>query len=144
MVAFGRAVHARLAAGERSTNDGVAARQSTIARLAETIIPQTDTPGAIAAGVPAFISLVLSEWCSAKQRDGILTGLEELEGAPSFSDHVRQLDAAAAATTREGHWFGMFKFFTVWGYYTSRVGVTEELNLQLMPGRYDGDAPYAR
>ena len=37
------------------------------------------------------------------------------------------------------HWFATLKFLTVWGYYTSRVGMTEELRTNVMPGRSDGD-----
>jgi hypothetical protein len=36
----------------------------------------------------------------------------------------------------------MLKHLTVWGYYTSRPGIVEELRVDLIPGRYDGNAKY--
>src|SRR5690349_11445664 len=37
-------------------------------QITETMIPTTDTPGAIAAGVPVFIRHMLSEWASPASR----------------------------------------------------------------------------
>ena len=45
-------------------------------------------------------------------------------------------------TEADDHWFAMLKHLTVWGYYTSRVGIEKELRVNLMPGRYDGNAAY--
>ena len=39
-------------------------------------------------------------------------------------------------------WFGMLKHLTVWGYYTSGVGIAQELRVKLIPGYYDGNAQY--
>jgi hypothetical protein len=56
----------------------------------------------------------------------------------------RELDVRrqSGATDADNHWFAMLKHLTVWGYYTSRVGIEKELRVNLMPGRYDGNAPY--
>ena len=40
------------------------------------------------------------------------------------------------------HGFAMLKHITIWGNYTSRPGIVEELRVQLVPGRYDGNARY--
>jgi hypothetical protein len=43
------------------------AEMETVARLADLVIPATDTPGALAAGVPAYIDLVVSNNVDAQR-----------------------------------------------------------------------------
>lgn len=138
------------------------AQYRAVATAAEHILPRTATPGATDARVADFIDAMLADWYPRQERDGFIAGLAELD-ARAMRAHgrafvacgdgqrmalleildaevsgVRQTDAGAAGA----HWFGMLKYLTVWGYYTSRVGITEELKVQLVPGYYDGDAPY--
>ncbi len=47
-----------------------------LAALCERIIPETDTPGARAAGVPEFIDHMLKDWYYAAERIHFLDGLE--------------------------------------------------------------------
>jgi hypothetical protein len=49
---------------------------------------------------------------------------------PSERDHQLQ-----------GPFWDVFKGITVYGYYTSEVGFTKELGLEIMPGAYHGCAP---
>jgi hypothetical protein len=53
------------------------------------------------------------------------------------------MDAEARAMPRGSptHFFSRIKDLTLFGYYTSEVGVREELGEVFMPGRYDGAAP---
>src|SRR3954471_14375506 len=53
-----------------------------VSRVAEIIIPRTDTPGATDVGVPGFIDLMLGDVYPKKDRDRYLTGLAEFEAAP--------------------------------------------------------------
>ncbi|MEL7113627.1 MAG: gluconate 2-dehydrogenase subunit 3 family protein, partial [Pseudomonadota bacterium] len=48
--------------------------KDAVAALCETIIPTTDTPGAIAAGVPDYIEFMLSEWYDKEERTRFLVG----------------------------------------------------------------------
>ena len=50
-----------------------------VSTLAELILPATDTPGARAAGVPAFIDEMLTTWYPEEDRQAMLTGLERLD-----------------------------------------------------------------
>ena len=138
------------------------AQYRAVATAAEHILPRTRTPGATDARVVDFIDVMLADWYPARERERFLTGLSELDArvggayGSAFVDAraeqrmallaildgevsgLRQTDARAAGE----HWFAMLKYLTVWGYYTSRVGISQELKVQLMPGYYDGDAPY--
>src|SRR5713101_5091610 len=40
-----------------------------------------------------------------------------------------------------GEFFTVFKGITIHGFYTSEIGFTQELNLQIIPGAYHGCAP---
>lgn len=51
----------------------------TIAVLAEMIIPQTDTPGAVTCGVPAFIEMMVADWYTDTERRIFLAGLRDLD-----------------------------------------------------------------
>lgn len=47
----------------------------------DTIIPVTDTPGAVAAGVPARLDRMLRDWASAETRSNIVGALVRIDGA---------------------------------------------------------------
>lgn len=122
--------------------------------MVDRIIPTTDTPGAVEAGVPAFIDKMLADWMEDEDRDRFLTGLSAIDGEATSAhgaaflalgedDQVAfltALDEAAvqARTDREDPlpFFAQLKEWTLAGYYTSEVGATEELQWLPAPGRY--------
>ena len=55
------------------------AQRALVTALSERVIPTTDTPGAIAAGVPAFIEKLLADWALPADRVPILAGLDAIE-----------------------------------------------------------------
>lgn len=136
-------------------------QQALVARLVDLVIPQTDTPGALAAGADEFIDKMLSDWMPDDERDAFLAGLATLDararseaGAPFVQvDAERQvalltaLDAeayqgsAAQARGADTPFMKRLKELTLAGYYTSEIGATQELQWIAMPGRYDGDVP---
>ena len=118
-----------------------------VARLCETIVPRTDTAGAIDAEVPAYVDLVISlESESLKKRFRERLGALQLrcrrdhagrdlsEVTPtelrgllaSISDEV---DPQADGDRDLRSFFRELKRHTVVGYYTSLEGRTEELGL---------------
>jgi hypothetical protein len=114
----------------------------TISRITDLIIPQTETPGAVAAGVPFYIDLVVNynSRHQALMNDG-LRWLDEEAGRLANKrflalDEQQQLaileplcQAADSKKTagRLTQFFALLKGLTADGYYTSRTGLMEEL-----------------
>lgn len=117
-------------------------------QVAETLIPASDTPGAIDAGVPAFIRQMLGDWGSAQTRAEFLAVLDEIErqawrrhGAAFLAlpperrlDVLRNVDAEAI--NRQDVGYGKFKWLVLVSYYQSEPGATQELRYELVPGAW--------
>ncbi len=132
-------------------------QRQTIDAIAELIMPATDTPGARAAGVPAFIEVIVGEWYHDDERAAFLRGLADVDSRsqadfqktfvelaePQQTAVLIGMDAESRAMPRGSppHFFSRVKDFTLFGYYTSEIGVRQELGEVFMPGRYDGAAP---
>ena len=138
-------------------------QQRQIAHLiADLIIPETDTPGALDAGVGEFIDYVVSTWFQADEQERFIAGLADIasraqaEHQSSFADlskemqvqlltHIEaaQQPVSPFSSFGSGDFFAQIKELTVVGYYTSEVGATQERKYMPMPGRYDGYHKYA-
>lgn len=132
--------------------------------LAEMIIPQTDTPGAIEAAVPHFLELMVSDWYTDRERQIFLAGLKSLdqycakqfgsafmgcaederiaalEQAETDASAYKSPQAAMPMMTSEDEdkpFFSKLKELTVLGYYTSEVGAKQELRYEPMPMKYE-------
>jgi gluconate 2-dehydrogenase gamma chain len=117
-----------------------------ISRLTDLIIPPTDSPGAAAAGVPAYIDLVVKE--DPKLQATFGAGLPRLDtiskstfGTSGFLElsepqQVEILTSLSKAAGSDGDFFTAIKSLTADGYYTSRIGLMQELG-------YNGDAVLA-
>jgi hypothetical protein len=84
-------------AAERGARALTAEHQALIAAIAELIIPETDTPGARAVGVPLFIATMLEEYFSADDRDHFLAGLAEVDARARRGCGKRFLDCSPTA-----------------------------------------------
>lgn len=115
---------------------------ATISRIADLIIPETDTPGAIGAGVPSYIDLVISR--NTDQQLVVADGLRWLDGEAKRLankkfielDEAQQIgileplcEAFDAKDTRARNvqFFALMKSLTADGYYTSKIGLLNEL-----------------
>jgi len=122
-----------------------------IGSVSEVIIPATDTGGALAAGVPDFVKMMLSEWFSATERAHFMAGLREFSAgarrrygrdfdaltAAEKDDYVgARLAAAAAAPPARAPFVVLMKRLTIFGYYTSELGATSELHQQIATAQY--------
>lgn len=138
-------------------------QDETVTAIAERIIPETDTPGARAARVNEFIDIMLAEWVNDDDRDSFIRGLVLIDvratdthgsrfvdlSSDQQDDLLASLDAEVTALREADlapadHFFQRMKWFTLYGYYTSEIGATQELAQVIIPGRYDPCGPVRR
>jgi gluconate 2-dehydrogenase gamma chain len=121
---------------------------ATISRISELIIPATDTPGAIGAGVPEYIDFVIGR--NTDQQLVVADGLRWLDAEAARRENGKTFaalteeqqlslllplcEAADAADplqmlkqARTVQFFALMKGLTADGYYTSRIGLLQEL-----------------
>jgi hypothetical protein len=108
--------------------------QRLVDQLMEIIIPRDEhSPGAHAARVPAFADLMVSSGSDAV-KERWRTGLEAFRKASVNSplqDVLRRAAAEEANPQSEtGKFFVDLKRMTIDGYYTSGIGIHEELRYQ--------------
>lgn len=141
-------------------NPGLAFSSDDIALLdeiGETIIPTTDTPGAKAACIGAFIAMMVTDCYDHAQHTAFKAGLDRLrregflQATPAERtarlntlnaelNQSRTLKKAAQPDT----FFKMAKQLTILGYFTSEIGATQVLDFNEVPGRLDGNVPYKK
>ena len=137
-------------------------RAKLVATIAEHVIPETDTPGARAAGVHVFIDRMLAGHYGDEDRKRVLEGLAELDAraerecggafircsAAEQRALLTRVDEEAFAPAppgrREVHWFRTIKELTVVGYYTSEIGAMQELRHVAVPERFEGCVPFTK
>ncbi len=125
------------------------AQVKLLADAADTIIPDTDTPGAKAAGVEQFIVRVMRDCYVREEQAKFYDGLAKLDDA-SRKAHTRgfsDLDAAqrkelmALTAKTDKPFFRQLRELTIAGYFTSEIGATKALAYLPIPGRFEGDIP---
>ncbi|WP_219892975.1 gluconate 2-dehydrogenase subunit 3 family protein [Aquisediminimonas profunda] len=77
----------------------------TLNAFADTLIPVTDTPGALAAGVPKTLAQMFTDWASQKTRDELSGALQRLDDAArkAKGKGFAELSAADRQTFLSGH-----------------------------------------
>ena len=124
-------------------------------QVCEAIIPTTDTPGAIEAGVPAFMREMLEQWATPQTRADfadVLDGIEKLawsQVGAAFLELLpaRRLSVMAAFDAerigRDDAAYIKFKHLVLAGYYHSEIGATQELRFELVPGAWRSCVPFS-
>jgi len=121
--------------------------------MAETIIPETDTPGARAANVGEFIVHAVETCLPADRRRAFYDGLDRAEAAcvsrygRSFADceesqrisFFTDLEKQPAAVEGMPPFFTALKMLVLHGYFTSEIGATQALNYDPVPGGWVAD-----
>lgn len=116
-----------------------------VSRVADLIIPATDTPGASEAGVPSYIDFVVNSNAEHQRifRSGLtwmneesqrvhgqqFTELRETEQIALLTPVCREADEGKSDSL-PAHFFRAMKSMTADGYYTSRIGLTNELGFR--------------
>lgn len=154
---------------DRAVSGFSAAHRGLVASIVEEIIPKTDTPGAIDAGVPKFIELIYSDWMTGIERSDFLKGLSEVDQVAGErfqrtfvdcspeqrmeileavedkyeTDPWYQLDGESALKV-SAPFIVVIKELTIFGFFASEIGATQVLRANFMPGAFRGDVPLAR
>lgn len=127
------------------------AERALVAVITETIIPETDTPGAISAGVPGWLELLVQDCFAPEDRSVISNGLStlEMDCAGRFNkgfaelplgDRVRMLTELEIVSKKAGDsktFIRQFKELTKFTYVNSEAGGSKAFDFVLIPGRWD-------
>lgn len=140
--------------------------------VADTLVPRTDTPGAVQTGIPQLIDALLRDWASPATRtqlSGALGGIDaaaKATGARGFaqlqpaarhtllqahdalalrppppSDKPLSVDAMLAGPPVTDAAYARLKDLVVTLYYSSKVGLTQELTYVHAPGKWQPSVP---
>lgn len=152
---LGRSLHDRLDAGQQAGRALTVEQMALVTALADTILPKTDSPGAVEVGTPAFIDLLVAEWYSDADKAELLSGLA------AFDDRCRQAKGNGFAALEQGArddflrtidgqsgpkgsveaTYRRLKDAVVFGYLTSKPVATMIAWTPIIPGRFDGCVP---
>jgi gluconate 2-dehydrogenase gamma chain len=134
-----------------------ATQAGLISALADVIIPKTDTSGALDAGVPAFIDSIMADVYPKDAQDRFKAGIDEFDAlakasGKSFLDQdaaqrtatVRQsIESALTGEHEHKPFILVARELTLLGFYTSKVGITENMEYVSVPTAYHGCVPLA-
>lgn len=137
---------------ERSERELPAASVALLAALVDTIIPQTDTGGAVAAGVPAALQSLVKDWGDDKFKAYWIGGMRALDktlnrqAGQSFVDLspkqraslLNKYDADVYGEKTEDAFYKDMKRTAATAYYMSEIGASEELAYEAVPGEWIG------
>lgn len=132
--------------------------------IGDTILPATATPGAKAANVGQFMTVMVNDCYEEKDQKVFHEGLQKLNDAAEKEykavfmklapqqrhDLLVKLDAEQKEYTTKrkpedaAHYFRMMKELTLLGYFTSEIGTKQARRYEPVPGRYDGCIPYKK
>lgn len=132
--------------------------------IAETIIPQTNTPGAKAAKVGAFMTVMVRDSYDDRDQKTFREGMNKLNDVSKKKfdrvflqitpeqrkELLIEIDNEAkdySKNAREGdakHYFRLMKELTLLGFFTSEPGATQALRYLETPGKYEGCIPYKK
>ena len=140
--------------------------------IADTILPETSTPGAKAAKTGAFMALIVTDVYTAENQSIFRDGLRKVDDACKSAHGTSFMTATPAqrltvlqALDREQkaemearrespslprrsdseggrHYFRLMKELALLGYFTSEIGCTKALRYVESPGRFDPCAPH--
>ena len=153
---------------EQATSKGVgafsAADVALLDEIAETILPETSTPGAKAAKTGAFMALSVTDVYTTENQSIFRDGLRKVDEActsahgTSFMaatpaqrltvlqaldrEQKAAMDARPTNSDEPRHYFRLMKELALLGYFTSEIGCTKALRYVESPGRFDPCAPH--
>jgi hypothetical protein len=131
--------------------------EEILAEFADIIIPTTaSSAGAKAAGLGAFIPMMIRDCYPAQMQQMFASGMKDMQ-AQCFKDFnkdfltmtveerqklMNSLKDEAIATNKAPSFFLLARDLTILGYFSSEIGCTQAREYLPVPGRYDGSAEY--
>jgi hypothetical protein len=132
--------------------------------IAETILPETNTPGAKAAQVGQFMTIMVNDCYDEKEQAIFKTGMITINELSSreFGEKFMEISPAQRnelltridneqkqymKNKKDGdpaHYFRMMKELTLLGYFSSKPGCTQAKRYMPVPGKYIGCVPYKK
>jgi hypothetical protein len=147
--------HARAATARAQVGTFTAQDIALLDEVAETILPETKTPGAKAAHVGAFMALMVTDTYEAGHQAIFRDGMRKLSEAAFLTATPAQRLAQLEQLDREQkmymdarergappHYFRMMKELTLLGYFTSEIGCAQAMRYRETPARFDPCVPY--
>jgi Gluconate 2-dehydrogenase subunit 3 len=132
--------------------------------IADTILPTTSTPGAKAAKVGQFITVMVNDCYDDTDQKIFHTGMKTLDDLSNTTyndsfmkitpqqrhDLLVKLDndqkeySKNKKETDPPHYFRLMKELTLLGYFTSEIGCKQARRYVETPGRFEGCIPYKK
>jgi len=132
--------------------------------VANTILPETSTPGAKAAMVGQFMTVMINDSYEEKDQKIFHEGMKKLndlsektyDGSFMKINEKQRHDLLVTLDKEQkeymknkkkeepSHYFRMMKELTMLGYFTSEIGCTKARRYVESPGKYDGCVPYKK
>lgn len=127
-------------------------QMETIAAVVERILPKTDTPGALDAGVDQYVSLAVNKFYKPEDQKKFLENLGKFDKYASDKykktfakltdenkdDVLKMMAEEWKKNDKEPHIFKEMRDLTVSGYCTSEQGAKQLLKYDPIPGPYKG------
>ena len=128
-----------------------------LTRVVDLMIPETDTPGAVGAGVHRFVDMMLDDFAADDSRRTMLAALDGIDAAAraetgraftALAEHeqfeiLAEIDRQAFVEpgSEAAAPYRALKSLVLSGYYSSEIGATVELRFDPVPGSSPGCVP---
>lgn len=132
--------------------------------IADTILPTTKTPGAKAAKVGQFMSIMVDDCYEERDQKVFYDGMKKIQELSEKEYNNRFVDIKpeqrhtllvkldneqkeSMKTWKDDqpkHYFRLMKELTLLGYFTSEIGCTQARRYIETPGRYEACIPYKK
>jgi len=130
-------------------------QENLLAEIGETIIPETDTPGAKSLKLHLFVMKMIDDCYEKADQEKFVKGLKALAdiaddkyGKPfaSLSSKEKQelllgIENSKDEKDNSLHFYKLMKYRTIQGYMNSKYVMTNITKYELVPGRYNSYFP---
>ncbi len=135
------------------------AEAQTLTAAVDVLIPKTDTPGAVEAGVSQLIDLLATNIFTEEDQKRLQDGIAQMNADSQekfgsdfasasveqqtelLTEYDQQVFGPDADRNGERPFFGDFKQLVVSGFCESELGATQHLQYEAVPGDYSGCVP---